>query len=289
MRVLSARLVLLVLVLRCLTPTAFANDKPQKIKVPRGQVKQAAQQLVKIEVKMVPTRFMHRKENWLKWLFTEKVTKVGNGYYIEPNRVITNFHVVNSTLPKDLRWIVGIDEEDPLTVVEIKVKYHKAEIVKLDPANDLAELRVEAKNPKSVLPTSNGEPEKGVAVYAVNKDLEGKRELAMGEVIGPYTLAVFKDGAFEPTEVNPTYRLPPNMIAAPVLGLKLKLNVVRGWSGCWVFDLDGKFLGIVRAAHSPSNLTLLIPAKAVNDFVHSVTASDRQTTPAIVETANTHP
>lgn len=287
MRVQSVRLVLLVLVLRCLTPDAFANDKSTKVKVPKGQVRQAAQQLVKIEVKMVPTKLMHRRDNWVKWLFTEKVTKVGNGYYIEPNRVITNFHVVNATLPKDLRWIVGIDEEDPLTVVEIKVKYHKAEIVKLDPANDLAELRVQARNPKSLLPASNAKPEKGVAVYSVNKDLEGKRELAMGEVIGPFTLAVFKDGAYEPTEVNPTYRLPPNMIAAPVLGLKLKLNVVRGWSGCWVFDLDGKFLGIVRAAHSPSNLTLLIPAQAVNDFVHGVTAKGSQTT--ATQTADIHP
>ncbi|MEP7272365.1 MAG: trypsin-like peptidase domain-containing protein [Acidobacteriota bacterium] len=286
MRVQSVRLVLFALVLGCTTPNAFANDKPPKIKVPRSQVRQAAHQLVKIEVKMVPTKFMHRKDNWLKWLFTEKVTKVGNGYYIDSNRVITNFHVVNATLPKDLRWIVGIDEEDPLTVVEIKVKYHKAEIIKLDPANDLAELRVEARNPKSLLPASNAQPAKGVAVYTVNKDLEGKRELALGEVIGPYTLAVFKDGAYEPTEVNPTYRLPPNMIAAPVLGLKLRLNVVRGWSGCWVFDLDGKFLGIVRAAHSPSNLTLLIPAQAVNEFLNGVTAKDAQTT---AETVNTHP
>jgi S1-C subfamily serine protease len=251
-------------------------------------VKQAANQLVKIEVKMVPTRLMHRQSSWIKWMFTEKVTKVGNGYYIGPDRVITNFHVVNSTLPKDLRWIVGVDEEDPLTVVDIRVKYHKAEIIKLDPANDLAELRVEARNPKSLLPSANAQPEKGVAVYTVNKDLEGKRELAMGEVIGPYTLAVFKDGAYEPTEVNPTHRLPPNMIAAPVLGLKLKLNVVRGWSGCWVFDYEGKFLGIVRAAHSPSNLTLLIPAQAVTDFVLSKTASTRDAgTEAAVGTAST--
>jgi S1-C subfamily serine protease len=284
MRIHSVRLLLLVVILICWSLPGFA----QKAKIPKGQVKQAANQLVKIEVKMVPTRLMHRKDSWVKWLFTEKVTKVGNGYYIGPNRVITNFHVVNSTLPKDLRWIVGIDEEDPLTVVEIKVKYHKAEIIKLDPANDLAELKVEARNPKSLLPTANAQPAKGVAVYTVNKDLEGKRELAMGEVIGPYTLAVFKDGAYEPTEVNPTYRLPPNMIAAPVLGLKLKLNVVRGWSGCWVFDYDGKFLGIVRAAHSPSNLTLLIPAEAVNEFVTGKTAKDA-TSPAVVEAVNTHP
>ena len=288
MRIHSIRLLLFALVLGCVSPSTFAQ---QKVKIPRGQVKQAANQLVKIEVKMVPTRLLHRQSSWIKWMFTEKVTKVGNGYYIGPDRVITNFHVVNSTLPKDLRWIVGVDEEDPLSVVEIKVKYHRAEIVKLDPANDLAELRVEAKNPKSLLPSSNAQPEKGVAVYTVNKDLEGKRELAMGEVIGPYTLAVFKDGAYEPTEVNPTYRLPPNMIAAPVLGLKLRLNVVRGWSGCWVFDYEGKFLGIVRAAHSPSNLTLLIPAQAVNDFLLSKTATtkDAAGSATIVETVNPHP
>ena len=269
----SLRVLSIALLLGLANPAVFAQ---QKVKIPRNQVKQASNQLVKIEVKMVPTRLMHRQNNWIKWMFTEKVTKVGNGYYIGPDRVITNFHVINSTLPKDLRWIVGIDEEDPLTVVEIKVKYHKAEIIKLDPANDLAELRVEARNPRSLLPTANAQPEKGVAVYTINKDLEGKRELALGEVIGPYTLAVFKDGAYEPTEVNPTHRLPPNMIAAPVLGLKLKLNVVRGWSGCWVFDYEGKFLGIVRAAHSPSNLTLLIPAQAVNDFVQSKTAATRE-------------
>jgi S1-C subfamily serine protease len=287
MRIQSSRLVLFALVLSCANPSAFAQ---QKAKIPRNQVRQASDQLVKIEVKMVPTRLMHRQSSWVKWMFTEKVTKIGNGYYIGPNRVITNFHVINSTLPKDLRWIVGIDEEDPLTVVDIKVKYHKAEIIKLDPANDLAELRVEARNPKSLLPMSNSQPEKGVAVYTINKDLEGKRELAMGEVIGPYTLAVFKDGAYEPTEVNPTHRLPPNMIEAPVLGLKLKLNVVRGWSGCWVFDYDGKFLGIVRAAHSPSNLTLLIPAQAVTDFVQSKTAATKDAgSSTVVETASTHP
>jgi hypothetical protein len=135
----------------------------------------------------------------------------------------------------------------------------------------LAELRVEAKKQKTVLPSANAEPRNGVVVYSVNKDMNGIKELALGEVIGPFTLAVFKDGAYEPTDVNPSYRLPPNMIAAPVLGLKL--NVARGWSGCWVFDLDGKFLGIVRAAHYPSKLTLLVPASAVTDFLYGVTAS----------------
>ncbi len=276
MKVVCSRFAVLALLVTCMAPTAFSQQpaKAPKVKVPRSQIKQAAHQLVKIEVKMVQTKYLGRRDNWVKWLFTEKVTKIGNGYYIAPDRVITNYHVVNSSLPKDLRWMVGIDEEDPLSVVEIKVKYHKAEIVKLDPANDLAELRVEAKNKNCNLPTANAQPEKGVLVYSVNKDAEGKKELALGEVIGPYTLAVFKDGAFEPTEVNPTYRLPPNMTAAPVLGLKLKLNIVRGWSGCWVFDMDGKFLGIVRAAHSPSNLTLLIPAQKVNDFLHTVTATN---------------
>jgi S1-C subfamily serine protease len=271
MRAQSVRFAVLILVVACLPPLAFAKEKPKKIKVPKSQVKQAARQLVKIEVKMVETKHMPRKQNWLKWLFTEKVTKIGNGYYIEPNRVITNYHVVNATLPKDLRRMVEIDEEDPLTVVEIKVGYRKAELVKLDPANDLAELRVEAKNPKGELPTANVQPIKGVTAYSVNKDLNGVRELALGEVIGPFTLAVFKDGAYEPTDVNPTYRLPPNMIAAPVLGLKL--DIARGWSGCWVFDLEGKFIGIVRAAHYPSNLTLLVPAQAITNFLHSVTAS----------------
>jgi S1-C subfamily serine protease len=265
------RFAVLFLVVMGLTSQAFAAQKPKKIKVPKPQVKQAAHQLVKIEVKMVQSKHMHRKQNWLKWMFTEKVTKIGNGFYIEPDRVITNYHVVNATLPKDLRRMVGIDEEDPITVVEIKVGYRKAEIIKLDPANDLAELRVEAKKQKTVLPSANAEPRNGVVVYSVNKDMNGIKELALGEVIGPFTLAVFKDGAYEPTDVNPSYRLPPNMIAAPVLGLKL--NVARGWSGCWVFDLDGKFLGIVRAAHYPSKLTLLVPASAVTDFLYGVTAS----------------
>jgi S1-C subfamily serine protease len=269
----SARFAVLVLVVTCLTPQLFANEKPKKIKVPKPQIKQAAYQLVKIEVKMVETKHMARKSNWFKWLFTSKISKIGNGFYIDPTRVITNYHVVSGTLPKDLRRIVGVDEEDPLSVVEIKVGYRKAHIVKIDPANDLAELRVEAKNPKSELPTANVQPEKGKVVYSVNKDLNGVKELATGEVIGPFTLAVFKDGAYEPTDVNPTYRLPPNMTVAPVLGLKLKLNAARGWSGCWVFDLDGKFLGIVRAAHYPSNLTLLVPAQSVSEFLNGVTAT----------------
>ncbi len=271
MKAQSVRFAVLVLFVTCLAPQAFADQKPKKIKVPKPQIKRASNQLVKIEVKMVQNKHLHRRDNWLKWLFTEKVTKIGNGYYIEPNKVITNHHVVNATLPKDLRRIVGVDEEDPLTVVEIKVGFRKAEVVKLDPANDLAELRVDAKNPKSALPSANAEPQKGVVAYSVNKDLNGIRELALGEVIGPFTLAVFKDGAYEPTDVNPKYRLPSNMIAAPVLGLKL--NIARGWSGCWVFDLEGKFIGIVRAAHYPSNLTLLIPAQAVTDFLNTVTTT----------------
>jgi S1-C subfamily serine protease len=274
MKTQSLRFAVLILAVTCLAPQAFTGEKPKKVKVPKSQVKQAAHQLVKIEVKMVQSKHMSRKSNWLKWLFTDKVTKIGNGYYIEPNRVITNSHVVNATLPKDLRRIVGIDEEVPLSVVEIKVGFRKAEIVKYDPANDLAELRVEAKNPKSELPSANVQPQKGVVVYSVNKDINGIKEVALGEVIGPFTLAVFKDGAYEPTDVNPTYRLPPNMIAASVLGLNLRLNVARGWSGCWVFDLDGKFLGIVRAAHYPSNLILLVPAQAVTDFLQNVTATN---------------
>ncbi|HZS05692.1 MAG TPA: trypsin-like peptidase domain-containing protein [Blastocatellia bacterium] len=271
MKAQSVRLALLILVVTCLAPRAFAADKPKKIKVPKSQVRQAAHQLVKIEVKMVQTKHLHRRENWLKWMFTEKVTKIGNGYYIEPNRVITNYHVVSANLPKDLRWMVGIDDEDPLSVVDIKVGFHKAKIVKFDPANDLAELLVEAKNPKSALPPPNVQPQKGLVAYSVNKDMNGEKELELGEVIGPFTLAVFKDGAYEPTDVNPTYRLPSNMTEASVLGLKLK--AARGWSGCWVFDLDGKFLGIVRSAHYRSNLILLVPAQTVTDFLQNVTAT----------------
>lgn len=271
MKVHPLRFAGLVLLTLWLAPQALPNEKPKKVKVPKGQVKQVDNQLVKVEVKMVPTNRLHRKSNWLKWLFTDKVTKVGNGYYIEPDRVITNYHVINSTLPKGLRSMVGLDEEDPLTVLEIKVNYHKVKILRVDPMNDLAELQVESRNPKSQLPESNIQPSKGGPAFSVNRDLNGVREVALGEVIGPYTLAVFKDGSYEPTGVNPKYRLPPNMTLAHVLGMRL--NAARGWSGCWVFDLDGRFLGIVRAAHHPSNLTLLIPAETVNDFLHSVTTA----------------
>lgn len=264
----SARPICLFLALSLLSTFSFAQDPPKKkINKRTPQVKQAAHQLVRIEVKLVETKHMHRKQDWLKWMFTRKITKYGNGYYIEPNRVITNNHVINATLPKDLRRLAGVDDEDPLTVVDIKVMFRKAEVVKLDTENDLAELRVSSKRSKSVLPEPNAQPAKGVVAYSVNKDDYEKKELVTGEVIGPYTLAVFKDGSYEPTDVNPTYRLPPNMVKANVLGARLK--IARGWSGCWVFDTDGKFIGIVRALHEPSSLTLLIPAQTVTNFVHS--------------------
>ncbi len=272
----------MIFIATCLTVQAFPDTKPKKIKIPKSQIKQAVNQLVKIEVKMVPTKHLHRKENWVKWLFTEKVTKIGNGYYISPTCVITNYHVVSATLPKDLRWQVGIDEEDPLSVVDIKVGFRKAVIVKLDAANDLAELRVEAKNPKGELPTANAQPQKGIVAYSINKDLNGEKEVVLGEVIGPFTLAVFKDGAYEPTDINPSYRLPSNMTEAPVLGLRLK--AARGWSGCWVFDLEGKFLGIVRSAHYRSNLILLVPAQTVTDFLQPT-----QLAPLIVDTHSPQP
>jgi S1-C subfamily serine protease len=271
MKVHPLRFALLILALTCLAPQVLPNEKTRKVKVPRSQIKQADRQLVKIEVKMVPTKHLARRSNWVKWLFTDKVTKIGNGYYIEPNRVVTNYHVINATLPKELRWVVGLDQEDPLTVLEIKVNYHKVKVIRVDPVNDLAELEVESKNPKSKLPEANAQPSQGGVVYSVNRDLNGIREVSLGEVIGPFTLAVFKDGAYEPTDVNPKYRLPPNMTLAPVLGLRL--NAARGWSGCWVFDLDGKFLGIVRAAHHPTNLALLVPAEMVTRFLQNVTTA----------------
>lgn len=268
MKVHAIRLAWLFLVVIVLTPQIFSREKTKKITTRTPSVKQAAHQLVRIEVKLVETKHLHRRQSWAKWMFTRKITKFGNGYYIDSNRVITNNHVINATLPKDLRRLAGIDDEDPLTVVDIKVRFRKAEIVKLDTANDLAELRVSSKREESVLPEANSNPEKGVAAYSVNKDPDEKKELVLGEVIGPYTLAVFKDGAYEPTDVNPSYRLPPNMTSANVLGLKLK--IARGWSGCWVFDSDGKFIGIVRALHEPSSLTLLIPARTVTNFLQSV-------------------
>ncbi len=268
MKVHAIRLAWLFLAVMVLTPQIFSREKTKKITTRTPSVKRAAHQLVRIEVKLVETKHMHRRQNWVQWMFTRKITKFGNGYYIDSNRVITNNHVINATLPKDLRRLAGIDDEDPLTVVDIKVRFRKAEIVKLDTANDLAELRVSSKRQESVLPEANSDPEKGVAAYSVNKDTDEKKELVLGEVIGPYTLAVFKDGAYEPTDVNPSYRLPPNMTSANVLGLKLK--IARGWSGCWVFDSDGKFIGIVRALHEPSSLTLLIPARTVTNFLQSV-------------------
>lgn len=263
-----ARLICLFMVFCGLSAVSNAKDPSgKKINGRTPEVKQAAYQLVKIEVTLVESKYLNRKDNWVKWLFTKKITKVGNGYYVGPNRVITNNHVINGTLPKDLRRLAGVDDEDPLTVVGIRVLWRKAEVIKRDTENDLAELRVTSKRSRSVLPPANADPDKGVALYSVNKDDAEKKELVKGEIIGPYKLAVFKDGSYEPTDINPTYRLPQNMAAADVIGAKLK--IARGWSGCWVFDNDGKFLGIVRALHEPSSLTLLIPARTVTEFMQS--------------------
>ncbi|TEU19014.1 MAG: trypsin-like serine protease [Anaerolineales bacterium] len=175
----------------------------------------------------------------------------GSGFvYDRDGHIITNYHVVAST--NEIMVSFGRDKELP------------AEIVGVDPLNDLAVLRV-AELPEGVEPIPLGDSD---ALQV------GQRAIAIGNPFGQFerTLTVGVVSA-----VNRTVKTDEDQVLRGVIQTDAAIN--RGNSGGPLLDSSGRLIGVNSALFSPTGTSagvgLAIPVNKLKQIVPELIQNGR--------------
>lgn len=152
---------------------------------------------------------------------------VGTAFYAEGRILVTNFHVIRSLLYSPDNYTLRLVPNDGAPLTEVG-------IIRVDPANDLALLRVEEAHPPSLF-LSEGAPANGEALFSLGHPADLQTSVVEGVYNGRVEFTV-----------------------APLMHFSGSIN--PGMSGGPTVRRDGGVVGI-NVSTAGNQLSFLIPAE----------------------------
>lgn len=160
-----------------------------------------------------------------------KTLKFGSGAFIDEDKIVTNFHVVESGITIEI--ILNSDEN---------IKYN-ASILKIDSANDIAILKIDNPFPGKALKINQGYPKIGSDIIVAGSPLGLNGTLSKGNISAIRKFPPYNNDLFQ--------------ISAPIS---------PGSSGGPVTNLSGELIAISVSGledDRAQNLNFAIPAKYI--------------------------
>jgi S1-C subfamily serine protease len=199
---------------------------------------------------------------------------LGSGFAVAPRHVVTNAHVVAGTLDAGRRetFAVFIPEGGD------RARVRGAEVVRRDPAHDLALLRVDGPPLKPLRLAADGALREGVSVAFTGYPIVGALGLFPAthrgtvSAIAPVVIPVASGGDLSPEVIK--------RLGKPFDIIQLDITAFPGNSGSPLYGVDsGRVLGVINsvfvkgtkevALSDPSGITYAIPVAHVRALMQA--------------------
>lgn len=212
----------------------------------------------------IPARIEHPATQEVQQSVPQFIDTIGSGFFYEPNRLLTNYHVVG--------------ENASVTVVLFDGRELQAQVIGRDLAYDLAVLSVNGTPAPAVLPLgSSGDLQVGQKIIAIGNPFGLESSVTTGVVSGT--------GRKLPTPDNSN----AGLLVTNAIQTDTPIN--PGNSGGPLLDSSGRVVGIATSLVTPSNtfsgIAMAVPIDLIKSALPDLTTRGSIPRPWMGVTAQT--